>query len=231
MIGPPTDVNEIVVPPPSPTTETDTIESIPEFQAQWSSSLSANSTWLEFLDKVDQFATEVVNTCNAHYHFPKNRPGPCHPNHPSACPANNNRQLIGYNPVEARKILYRTSKKRAARKIIDDSKPSYSGSVEDANDLFERVIGSRSCDVDKVKSGLNEFVPSGPADDSLGVPTSSTEVEKKLKSLSNSAPGVDCVEYHHLKTIDPKGTILSSIFNRWQLRMMFPRNGNLPKPS
>jgi hypothetical protein len=216
VIGPSDDANVTVGPPPSTNPESDVVESIPEFQARWSASLSTNSTWVDFSDKMDQFAIDVVNTCNVHYRSPKNRPGPRRPNRPSARPANNNRQPIGYNPVEARKIqtLYRISKKRAARKIIDDSKPSYSGSVEDANDFFERVFGPRNCDVDKVKSGLNEFVPSGPADDNLGTPTTPKEVEKKLKSLSNSAPGVDRVEYRHLKTIDPKGSLLSSIFNR-----------------
>ena len=33
-------------------------------------------------------------------------------------------------------------------------------------------------------------------------------------SLSNSAPGSDKVEYRHLRSVDPKCTILSTIFNR-----------------
>jgi hypothetical protein len=164
---------------------------------------------------MDQFAADTVTTCIAHYRSPKKVPAPRHPNRPSACPANNNRQPIGYNPVETRKIqtLYHISKKRAARKIIADSKPSYSGSVDDANVFFTRVFGTRSCDMDNLKAGLSDFVPSGPTDDSLGAPTTPKEVEKKLKSLSNSAPGADRVEYRHLKSIDLKGSLLSSIFN------------------
>ena len=216
VVGPPTDNNESVVSPPSPTTEKDPVESIPEFHARWSLFYSGQSSWQEFSDKSDQFAADTVTTCIAHYRSPKNVPAPRRPNRPSARPANNNRQPIGYNPVEARKIqtLYRISKKRAARKIIDDSKPSYSGSVDDANVFFTSIFGSRSCDMDNLKAGLSDFVPSGPTDNSLGAPTTPKEVEKKLKSLSNSAPGADRVEYRHLKSIDPKGSLLSSIFNR-----------------
>jgi hypothetical protein len=203
VVGPPTDNNEPVVSPPSPTTEKDPVESIPEFHARWSLFYSGHFSWQEFSDKTDQFAADTVTTCIAHYRSPKNVPAPRRPNHPSARPANNNRQPIGYNPVEARKIqtLYRISKKRAARKIIDDSKPLYSGSVDDANVFFMRVFGTRSCDMDNLKAGLSDFVPSGPTDDSLGAPTTPKEVEKKLKLLSNSAPGADHVEYCHFQSL------------------------------
>ena len=178
VVGPHTVNNEPVVSPPSPTTEKDPVEPIPEFHARWSLFYSGHSSWQEFSD------------CS------KNVPAPPRPNCPSARPANNNRQPIGYNPVEARKIQtrYRISKKRAARNIID-SKPSYSGSVDDANVFFTSVFGTRSCDMDNLKAGLSDFVPSGPTNDSLGAATTPKEAEKKLKSLSNSAPGADRVEY------------------------------------
>ena len=42
---------------------------------------------------------------------------------------------LKYNPIEAKKLqtFYRLSKKRAACKVLNDNKPSYSGTVDDAN--------------------------------------------------------------------------------------------------
>ncbi len=68
--------------------------------------------------------------------------------------------------------------------------------------------------MDAVKNGLNDHVPSGPKDESLGDPITPDKISKKLRSLSNSAPGTDRVEYRHLKSIDPKGEVLCSIYNR-----------------
>jgi hypothetical protein len=44
--------------------------------------------------------------------------------------------------------------------VINDNKPSYSGSVDEANKFFSRVFGEKAVDVDAVKKGLDEFVPS-----------------------------------------------------------------------
>jgi hypothetical protein len=46
---------------------------------------------------MDQFAADVVTTCNTHQQN-KKKPITCCPDHPSACPVNNNRQPMGYNP-------------------------------------------------------------------------------------------------------------------------------------
>ena len=148
--------------------------------------------------------------------FQRKKPVSRRLNRPSARPVNPNRRPVKYNPIEARKLqsLYRISKKRAARKVLNDSKPSYDGSVDDANEFFTRVFGPKSCDIDGVKSGLNDFVPSVPADNHLTDHLSHDEIKKKLRVLSNSAPGADRVEYRHLKSVDPNCKILCSIYNR-----------------
>ena len=61
---------------------------------------------------------------------------------------------------------------------------------------------------------MDDFVPSASIDDRLYSSISPEEAAKKLRSLSNSAPGSDKVEYRHLRSVDPKCTILSTIFNR-----------------
>jgi hypothetical protein len=84
------------------------------------------------------------------------------------------------------------------------------------------VFSEKSVNVEAVKDGLNQFVPSGPKDKSLGDPITTEEISKKLRSLSNSAPGADRVEYRHLKNIDAKGKILCNIFNRCLLENDVP---------
>ncbi len=179
------------------------------------STFSTNSSWQEFADQCTQFATDVISECERNFQN-KKKSAPRRPNRPSARPINNNRRPLKYNPVEARRIqsLYRLSKKRAARQVMSDNKPSYSGSVDEANEFFSKVFGEKLVDTAAVKKGLDEFVPSGPKDDTLGDPITSEKISKKLRVMSNSSPGADRVEYRHLKAIDPKGEILSTIYNR-----------------
>ncbi|CAB4026599.1 ---NA--- [Paramuricea clavata] len=133
-----------------------------EFVEKWSSSFAANTSWQEFSEHCNQFANDVISECDRNFQS-KKRAVPRRPARPSARPVNNNRRPLRYNPIEARRIqsLYRISKKRAARQVICDNKPSYSGSVDEANQFFTRVFGEKNVDVDAVKKGLDEFVPSG----------------------------------------------------------------------
>ncbi|CAB4035547.1 Hypothetical predicted protein [Paramuricea clavata] len=194
-----------------------------KFIEKWSSSFTANSSWQEFSEQCDQFANDVVSECESNFQSKKNAV-PCRPGRPSARPISNNRRPLQYNPIGARRIqsLYRISKKRAARQVISDNKPSYSGSVDEANEFFSRVFREKTVDADAVKKGLDEFVPSGPKDNTLGDPITSAKVSKKLCFLSNSAPGADRVEYRHLKSVDPKGVILCNTYNRCLLENDVP---------
>ena len=187
---------------------------IAEFQNKWSAVFSIEDDWQQFSTNCEKFAEGIINTSESD--FRRKNPAPRRQNRPSAKPVNPNRRPIKYNPIEARKLqsLYRISKKRAARKVLSDSKPSYAGSVDDANQFFTRVFGPKDCDIDSVKSGLNDFVPSGPTDNHLADHLTSEEVKKKLRVLSNSAPGSDRVEYRNLRSVDPKCKVLCSIFNR-----------------
>ena len=145
----------------------------------------------------------------------KNNPAPRRPNRPTARPVANNHRPFRYNPIEARRIqsLYRISKKRAALKVIGDNKPSYTGSVDTAEQYFTRVFDARPCDIEGIKRGLQDFIPTSSTDNHLGDHLSPGEILKKLRSLSNSAPGKDRVEYRHLRAVDPKCEVLALIFN------------------
>ena len=200
--------------PPPLSSNPNHTDPIIEFQSKWSAAPSADCGWDQFAKNCDDFAEDVIKT--SEIDFQRKKPAPRRSNRPSARPVNPNRRPVKYNPIQARKLqsLYRISKKRAARKVLNDSKPSYDGSVDDANEFFTRVFGPKSCDIEGVKSGLNDFVPSGPADNHLADHLSPDEIKKKLRVLSNSAPGADRVEYLHLKSVDPNCKILCSIYNR-----------------
>lgn len=64
-------------------------------------------------------------------------------------------------------------------------------------------FGEKTCSADEVKRGLDDFVPSTSIDDRWYSSISPEEAAKK-----------DKVEYRHLRSVDPKCTILSTIFNR-----------------
>ncbi len=182
-----------------------------EFIKKWSSTFFADTNWREFSDHFYDFANDVITECDKISQHKKKTAPP----RPSVRPVNNNRRPLQYNPIEAHRIqtLYCQSKKRAARQVISDNKPSYTGSVQDANEFFSQIFEEKWVDVDAVKNGLNNHVPSGPKDESLGDPIMPDKIAKKLRSLSNSPPGADRVEYRHLKSIDPKGEVLCSIYN------------------
>ena len=97
-------------------------------------------------------------------------------------------------------------------KVFEDSSPTFSGSMDDANSFFTKVISNKECDVESIKNHLQEFVPKGQEDDGLMLPPSLEEISKKLRSLSNSSPAEDKVKYRHLKSVDPKCNILALIF-------------------
>lgn len=158
-----------------------------EFHAKWSSNFSTNSTWQDFSEQRNQFPNDIISTYEKNFQL-KKKAAPHRPERPSARPVNNNHRQLQYNPVEARKIesLYHVSKTRSARKVLNDNKPSFTRSVDEAKEFFTTVFSEKLIDVDEVKKGLDEFVLSGPVDESLGDPFTPSEVAKKLISLSNS---------------------------------------------
>ena len=105
---------------------------------------------------------------------------------------------------------------------LADNYPSYTGSLHDSESYFRKSFDIKTCDVDALKKSLDSHVPSAEIDDSLFNPPTKEEIVYKLKSVSNTSPGPDKIEYHHLKRIDPDGIILSLIFNRCFLEKDVP---------
>ena len=53
---------------------------------------------------------------------------------------------------------------------------------------------------------------------SLALPPSCYEVERKLRRATNTAPGPDGLEYHHILALDPKGILLALLYSKvWEV--------------
>jgi hypothetical protein len=137
-------------------------------------------------------------------------------NRPNSRMPNRNRRPLPCNPIEARRIqtLFRLSKKRAARRILQDNNTIYTGTKDQANDYFTDTFSTSTIDVDELISSLSDNIPPASIDHSLMDAMSNKEIRDKLKCMSNSAPGKDKVEYRHLKLVDPNCDILGLIFNK-----------------
>ena len=131
------------------------------------------------------------------------------------------------DPVAARKIrgLYRHSKKRAARKLLNDNHVQYSGTVEDATTYFTNVFEEKHANANVLGEGLNTYVKNAKdheLTEALYEDITKGEIAMKLRSAANTAPGADRCEYAHLKRVDPGGKILAVIFNCCQRQKDVP---------
>ena len=190
-------------------------EDLTEFHRHWSTVFSSNLSWDEFAEQCEVFAA-ATKTLAISLNQPRNPPPTAaHNNQPRRPP--NGRPVQQYNPNEEKRIqgLYRNSKKRAARRILANNSTTFSGSRQSAQDYFTEVFSTRQCDTDTLLNHLQQSVP--PSEDNnshLLAEMSEEEVMAKLCTASNTAPGPDRVEYHHLKRIDPNAKLLPLIFNR-----------------
>ena len=124
-------------------------------------------------------------------------------------------RLLLLNPAESLRIqtLYRHSKKKAARKILSPNCPSYSRSIGSAESFFRNTFSLRNCDITSLQNKLNDLTTPAPIDDSLFSPPTNKEIRRKLSSSANTSLGPDCVEYRHLKRVDPSCSILFLLFD------------------
>ncbi|CAB4028427.1 Hypothetical predicted protein, partial [Paramuricea clavata] len=190
-----------------------------EFVRKWSNRISTTESFDDFCHKCDDYANAVVlevkssgannsNRCGRPVRNARNRPN-------SRLPNPNRRPLIS-NPIQAGRIqtLFRLSNKRAARKILQDNNITYTGTKDQAQEYFTDTFSTSTVDLNELVSSLSDNVPSTDIDQSLMDQMSPKEIKDKLKSMSNSAPGKDKVEYRHLKLVDPDCKVLSLIYNK-----------------
>ena len=187
-----------------------------EFVKLWSSRFSSTDSFAAFSYQCDQFASAVVEEGKSKSASkPNSRPSP-RPNRPNNRPVNPNSLRVLPNPIEAWRLqtLYRLSKKRAARQVLTGNTTSYSGTKDQATHYFTNTFSASPINVEEVLQSLNSNVPCADEDPNIMAPLNSNDIKNKLKSLANSAPGKDRVEYHHLKLVDPDCKILNIIYNK-----------------
>ncbi|CAB4016370.1 Hypothetical predicted protein [Paramuricea clavata] len=73
---------------------------------------------------------------------------------------------------------------------------------------FTATFGPRPCNPAQLLEELSSFVPLTEPNNSLFDAPSPDELATKLRSICNSAPGQDRLEYCHLRLLDPKCEIL-----------------------
>ena len=172
---------------------------------------SQDLTWEEFSAACTEFIVAALPLARI-LSATRPRPGPRRPDHPAARPPHNIRRGHHFDGAEAQCIqtLYRHSRKRAAQKVIGDTSPFYTGLAANATEHFNIFFDHRPWDVEALERALKDHVPTGPDDAFLYNPPTASEIAGKLCSMANSSPGVDRLEYCHLKAIDPAGKILCS---------------------
>ena len=189
-----------------------------EFVREWHNRFTSTTTFVEFSRLCDLFAAEVATKGKeiSSNNPTRSRPIPNPRNRPNGRVPSSNRRRLQFNPRDAKRIqiLYRLSKKRAARQILNENNTSYSGTKERAEQYFSDTFSPSTINLDEVMASLNEHVPSTNEDPSVMAPMTNKEIKNKLRSMSNSAPGRDKVEYRHLKRVDPNCKVLGAIFNK-----------------
>ena len=89
---------------------------------------------MEFSRSCDLFAAEVANKGKemSGNNPTRGRPIPNPRNRPNGRVPSSNRRRLQFNPRDAKRlqILYRLSKKRAARQILNENSTSYSGTKQ-----------------------------------------------------------------------------------------------------
>ena len=132
------------------------------FREKWLESFDLEFPWLNFCELCSNFSAEA-RTLAIEITPPRD------PNRPSAKKPPIARPPTRNDSNEAKRLqsLYRHSKKRAARLIIGDESPTYSGSISYVESFFENVFAGKPCDTAALKQALIDSVPSVEIDDTL----------------------------------------------------------------
>ncbi|EFX68324.1 hypothetical protein DAPPUDRAFT_330172 [Daphnia pulex] len=110
--------------------------------------------------------------------------------------------------------LFKRFPKRAVRKVLGETSQAYTGSVEAATDFlkgaYEQPHPSEAAVLEarRVYDGCSWSNPSEEELEHLASPPARSEIARKLKRASNTAPGADGVEYKDISRLDPECRLL-----------------------
>ena len=191
------------------------------FREKWRSTFSQDSSWTDFTKHCTDFATaarELAIHLNRSS-TSRNKPKPTDPKPTSSHRPPQGRHIKSFDPTEARRLqgLYYHSKKRAARKILENNNTIFTGTIDDAEHHFTTSFEEKHTNTTILEEHLRKFTPTArddPTSDDLYAELRQAEIAAKLSSSVNTAPGMDKCEYSHLKKVDPTAAILHLIFTR-----------------
>ncbi|EFX71317.1 hypothetical protein DAPPUDRAFT_111874 [Daphnia pulex] len=120
--------------------------------------------------------------------------------------------------------LFKRFPKRAVRKVLGETSQAYTGSVEAATDFlkgaYEQPHPSEAAVLKarRVYDGCSWSNPSEEELEHLASPPARSEIARKLKRASNTAPGADGVEYKDISRLDPECRLLEVLYAAvWRL--------------
>ena len=145
--------------------------------------ISSATLFDDFSTSCGLFADDVVtkgkdmssNSCGRPVSNPRNRP--------NGRVTNRNRRPLQFNTRHAKRlqILYRLSKKRAARQVLNDNNTRYSGTKDCAEQYFNQTFSPPTVDLDELLASLSIHVPTGTEDPSIMAPmTERNQIEIKI---------------------------------------------------
>ena len=114
--------------------------------------------------------------------------------------------------------LFKVYPRRAVRQVFDEQSPRYTGNTTEAASFLRRTYVRPSIGVanrelaGRLFDSCSWSVPCDDQTDYLNRPPSREEIQWKLRKASNTAPGVDGLEYRHVRALDPTGQLLETIY-------------------
>jgi len=123
---------------------------------------------------------------------------------------------------EAKRIqrMFYLYPKRAVRQVLGEKSPPYTGSFEAASDFLRNTYERQQTSPEQcgLYVSCNWREPDEEQMAYLDLPPSKDEVAIKLRRATNTAPGLDGLEYRHLRSLDPHAHLLEAIFEAvWRL--------------
>ncbi len=120
--------------------------------------------------------------------------------------------------------LFKRFPKRAVRKVLGETSQAYTGTVEAATDFLKgayeqpRPSEAAVLEARRVYDGCSWANPSEEELEHLASPPARSEIARKLKRASNTAPGADGVEYKDISRLDPECRLLEVLYAAvWRL--------------
>ena len=130
------------------------------------------------------------------------------------------RQRRKFNANEASRIqkLFRLYPRKAVRRVLGETSPRYSGSVEAAASYLRDTYHRPEPPPEHVERARKLYddcdwaLPSPDQHSFLDHPPTKDEIAMRLRRAVNTTPGKDGLEYRHLRKLDPEGLLLERIF-------------------